>query len=112
MFQRLDATQHDQLRGPDRSASALGQKRPLNDGSGQTIEALVGSDKRLSMVAEDFVSHSEDSMDAIDGEAMIICMSRRICVALYRKIVAFDRLPPSGAVRMKESNGGMIIMII
>ncbi|WP_407949046.1 UvrB domain 3-containing protein, partial [Parvibaculum sp.] len=52
-----------------------------------TVEALVGSDKRLSMVAEDLVRHFEERVDAMDGKAMIVCMSRRICVALYRKIV-------------------------
>ncbi|KAB7738426.1 HsdR family type I site-specific deoxyribonuclease [Parvibaculum sedimenti] len=53
-----------------------------------TVEALVGSDKRLSMVAEDLVRHFEARTAAMDGKAMVVCMSRRICVALYRKIVA------------------------
>src|SRR5690606_38121204 len=53
-----------------------------------TVEALVGTDKRLSMVAEDLVRHFEARVGAIDGKAMIVCMSRRICVALYKKIVA------------------------
>ena len=52
-----------------------------------TVEALVGSDKRLSMVAEDLVRHFEERVGAMDGKAMIVCMSRRICVSLYRKIV-------------------------
>lgn len=52
-----------------------------------TVEALVGSDNRLSMVAEDIVRHFEERVGAMDGKAMIVCMSRRICVALYRKIV-------------------------
>lgn len=52
-----------------------------------TVEALVGSDKRLSMVAEDLVRHFEERVGAMDGKAMIVCMSRRISVALYRKIV-------------------------
>jgi type I restriction enzyme R subunit len=52
-----------------------------------TVEALVGSDKRLSMVAEDLVRHFEARIGAVEGKAMIVCMSRRICVALYRKIV-------------------------
>jgi len=52
-----------------------------------TVEALVGSEKRLSMVAEDLVRHFEARTAAMDGKAMVVCMSRRICVALYRKIV-------------------------
>ncbi len=53
-----------------------------------TVEALVGSEKRLSMVAADLVRHFEDRVAAMDGKAMVVCMSRRICVAFYQHIVA------------------------
>jgi type I restriction enzyme R subunit len=53
-----------------------------------TVEALVGSRKRLKMVAEDLVQHFEDRVAAMDGKAMVVCMSRRICVAMYDEIVA------------------------
>lgn len=53
-----------------------------------TVEALVGSEKRLAMVAADLVRHFEDRVAAMDGKAMVVCMSRRICVALYDQIVA------------------------
>lgn len=53
-----------------------------------TVEALVGSEKRLCMVAEDLVQHFEDRVGSMDGKAMVVCMSRRICVALYDAIVA------------------------
>jgi type I restriction enzyme R subunit len=53
-----------------------------------TVEALVGSDKRLAMVAADLVRHFEDRVAAMDGKAMVVCMSRRICVALYNQIIA------------------------
>jgi len=52
-----------------------------------TVEALVGSKKRLAMVAADLVQHFEDRVAAMDGKAMVVCMSRRICVALYQQIV-------------------------
>jgi type I restriction enzyme R subunit len=52
-----------------------------------TIEALVGSDKRLALVAKDMVTHFEDRVAALDGKAMVVCMSRRICVKLYDEIV-------------------------
>ena len=52
-----------------------------------TVEALVGSDKRLALVAQDMVTHFEDRMAALDGKAMVVCMSRRICVKLYDEIV-------------------------
>ena len=52
-----------------------------------TVEALVGSDKRLALVAKDMVAHFEDRVAALDGKAMVVCMSRRICVKLYDEIV-------------------------
>ncbi|WP_428564425.1 MAG: type I restriction endonuclease subunit R [Solidesulfovibrio sp. DCME] len=51
-----------------------------------TVEALVGADKRLKLVARDLVRHFEDRVAAMDGKAMVVCMSRRICVALYNEI--------------------------
>ncbi len=52
-----------------------------------SVEALVGADKRLAMIAEDLVRHFEARKAALDGKAMIVCMSRRICVALYNAII-------------------------
>jgi len=51
------------------------------------LEAVVGSDKRLAIIAQDIVNHFEKRLEAMDGKAMIVCMSRRICVALYRELV-------------------------
>ncbi len=53
-----------------------------------TVEALVGSDKRLRLVAADLVTHFENRCAALDGKAMVVCMSRRIAVLLYEAIVA------------------------
>ena len=52
-----------------------------------SAEALVGSEKRLALVAEDLVKHFDARLAALDGKGMIICMSRRICVLLYDAIV-------------------------
>lgn len=52
------------------------------------LEALVGSEKRVEIIARDLVAHFEGRLSAIDGKAMIVCMSRRICVDLYRELVA------------------------
>ena len=48
---------------------------------------MIGSDKRLALVAQDLVKHFEDRAAALDGKAMVVCTSRRICVALYNAIV-------------------------
>ena len=52
------------------------------------LEALVGTERRLKRIAEDLVKHFEERLSAMDGKAMIVCMSRRICVELYKAIVA------------------------
>jgi type I restriction enzyme, R subunit len=52
-----------------------------------TVEALVGAEKRLSQIAADLVVHLEARTDALGGKAMAVCMSRRICVALYNEII-------------------------
>jgi len=52
------------------------------------LEALAGTEKRLKLIAEDLVQHFERRLEAMDGKAMVVCMSRRICVDLYNAIVA------------------------
>lgn len=53
------------------------------------LEAIVGSEKRVKVIAADLVDHWERRLeDGIDGKAMIVCMSRRICVELYKAIIA------------------------
>ena len=50
------------------------------------LEAIVGTQHRIRQVAEDIVVHYEQRLEAMDGKAMIVCMSRRICVDLYREL--------------------------
>ncbi|MEX2529843.1 MAG: type I restriction endonuclease subunit R [Gemmatimonadota bacterium] len=52
------------------------------------LEAIVGSDRRLELLARDIVEHFETRLEALEGKAMVVCMSRRICVELYQRIVA------------------------
>lgn len=51
------------------------------------VEALVGADKRLDAVVTDILEHFDARLEAIEGKAMIVCMSRRICVEVYSRIV-------------------------
>lgn len=53
-----------------------------------TLENLVGSESRLQKVAKDLVEHFQQRQEVLDGKAMIVCMSRRICVNLYNAIIA------------------------
>ena len=50
-------------------------------------EALAGAEPRLQQVAQDIVSHFEQRLEVLDGKAMIVCMSRRICVELYGELI-------------------------
>ncbi len=52
-----------------------------------TVEALVGADKRMEQIAADLVQHLEARLSSLNGKAMAVCMSRRICVKLYDEIV-------------------------
>jgi type I restriction enzyme R subunit len=51
------------------------------------LEAMVGTEERLKLIAKDIVEHFEKRQEAMDGKAMVVCMSRRICVDLYDQIV-------------------------
>ena len=51
------------------------------------LEAVVGAEQRLTLVARDIVAHFEERIEAMDGKAMVVCMSRRICIDLYRELV-------------------------
>ena len=51
------------------------------------LEAIVGNPNRLQKIAEDLVYHFEQRNAVLDGKAMIVCMSRRICVDLYEAII-------------------------
>jgi type I restriction enzyme R subunit len=51
------------------------------------IEALVGDPKRIALIAADLVAHFEKRVEAMDGKAMIVCMSRRICVDMYNALI-------------------------
>ena len=51
------------------------------------LEAIVGAEQRVRLIAEDIVEHYEQRLDAIEGKAMVVCMSRRICIDLYRELV-------------------------
>ncbi len=71
------------------------------------LEAIVGTENRLGIVAKDIIDHFERRLEALDGKAMIVCMSRRICVALYQELTA--RRP---AWHDDDDNSGQIKVIM
>ena len=56
--------------------------------SWSSVERLVGAPPRLEKVARDIVGHFEARLQALAGKGMVVCMSRAICVALYKQIIA------------------------
>jgi len=69
------------------------------------LEKVVGAPPRIAKVAEDLVKHFENRTAAMDGKAMIVAMSREICVHLYDAIVALrpewhDPDPKKGVIKV------------
>ncbi|MDO4233046.1 MAG: type I restriction endonuclease subunit R, partial [Lautropia sp.] len=98
---KIDAEVNELIEG----YSAADQERFKRKWS--TVEALVGSDRRLAVVAKDMVAHFKDRMDALEGKAMVVCMSRRICVKLYNEIV---KLRPDWHSTDDNTGGVKIVM--
>ena len=71
------------------------------------VEAVVGTEKRLRLIARDLAEHFESRVVGMDGKAMVVCMSRRICVALYGEIV---KLRPDWQSDDDESGAIKIVM--
>ena len=63
----------------------VGRKEKLKTKWAQ-LEAVAGAGPRLRLIAQDIVSHFDRRIEALDGKAMIVCMSRRICIDLYREL--------------------------
>ena len=51
------------------------------------LEAMVGTEKRIGLIAKDIINHFEQRLQVMVGKGMIVCMSRRICVDLYDAII-------------------------
>lgn len=51
------------------------------------LEKVVGAEPRIQSVAQDLVAHFEERNQAQTGKAMIVAMSREICVHLYNAII-------------------------
>ena len=69
------------------------------------LEKVVGAEPRIASVAADLVEHFEERNKAQDGKAMVVGMSRNICVHLYNEIVKLradwhDDDPEKGAIKV------------
>ena len=69
------------------------------------LEKLVGAELRLNQVAEDIVLHYETRTDSVAGKALVVCMSREICVQMYDALTVLrpewhDEDPEKGAIKV------------
>ncbi len=71
------------------------------------LEALVGSEKRIRLIAQDIVKHWDERLATMDGKGMIVCMSRRICVELYKELV---KLRPEWHSEQDEEGALKVVM--
>ena len=51
------------------------------------LEAMIGSEKRVALIAKDLIEHFEARLGAMDGKGMFVAMSRRIAVELYDEVI-------------------------
>ncbi len=71
------------------------------------LEAIVGSENRINLLARDLVDHFENRLATLEGKGMVVCMSRRICVDLYNAIA---KLRPDWA-RESDDQGSMKVIM-
>ncbi|MFA5061283.1 MAG: type I restriction endonuclease subunit R [Candidatus Pacearchaeota archaeon] len=71
------------------------------------MEAVAGSPDRIKRIAKDIIDHFEERVNVMEGKAMIVCMSRRICVDLHDEII---KLKPEWY--NKEDSKGVIKVIM
>ena len=69
------------------------------------LEKIVGAEPRVASVAADLVQHFEERNQAQTGKAMVVAMSREICVHLYNEIIKLrpdwhDDDPEKGAIKI------------
>lgn len=71
------------------------------------VEKVVGSPDRIRRIAKDIIEHWEKRLNILDGKAMIVCMSRRICVEMYNEII---KLKPEW--ESKDDDKGILKVIM
>jgi type I restriction enzyme R subunit len=75
------------------------------------LEALVGAEKRVNLLARDIVDHFEKRREVMEGKGLVVCMSRRICVSLHdaiRKLRPrwYDKDDKKGSMKIVMTGSG------
>ncbi len=85
LLKKIDA-EYDNLAQTESSLVIEKSKADLGN-----MEAIIGSKERLNLLADDIIAHYEDRQYVLTGKAMIVCMSRRIAINLYKTLL--DKRP-------------------
>jgi len=69
------------------------------------LEAVVGAENRIRRIAKDLVEHFEKRLEVLEGKAMVVCMSRRICIELHDEIIKlrpnwYDKSDDKGKIKV------------
>ncbi|VVB70059.1 Uncharacterised protein [uncultured archaeon] len=69
------------------------------------LENIVGSKNRIKRIASDLVEHYESRSKILEGKAMFVCMSRRICIELHDEIIKlrpnwYDKNDDKGIIKV------------
>jgi type I restriction enzyme R subunit len=69
------------------------------------LEKVVGSPERIKRIAKDIVDHWEKRSSVLEGKAMVVCMSRRICIEVHNEIVKlrpqwYDKDDKKGTIKV------------
>jgi len=70
---------------PDETEESIFQKQKIKSRWAR-VESIIGSKKRVNALAKEIVEHLTARQEVFDSKAMVVCMSRRICVELYNAI--------------------------
>lgn len=107
---KLDLNREEINKLSDRVDEVIEDEEDLNarektKGEWTRLEKLVGAEPRLKQIAEDIISHFETRNQTMEGKAMIVGMSRDICVNLYNEIIALrpewhDVSPNKGSIKV------------
>lgn len=62
------------------------------------IEDAAGAQNRVEKIAKDILEHFIKRTEALDGKAMIVCMSRRNCVKIYDALTALEGCPETAII--------------
>lgn len=82
MIPRIDPEFEEVTEGEEEESKAVLQSKWAQ------IEAIVGDQDRINLIAQDMVNHFTAREEALPGKAMIVAMSREIAVRLHDAIVA------------------------